>query len=219
MRTTEITLVVSVAVSCLLGGGNTAVAQADLPVAIEGRVGLTRPITCVLWCDSRDRGEGAARVWEGSLEVQVTPVLALYGTYSDYKLQKSRDHTDTGSGFGMGGRLAFGRERIVSPWVRGGAILHRRTFVFLSPSEPKEVRSAYGWGWEGGVGLSVRLGQQIALTPAIRFQRYAADVNDAEWSNGTVTGSSPRETNLLLFDLGLRFMFSGQSDQASPGPR
>lgn len=201
----RIALLIATAACGLLVSPCRLDAQRPVPLAVDLRLGVTRPVPCVVWCEGGDPGEGTAGWWNGSIAVNVHRDMSVFAGYSRYELQKSRDQTDTGSGIDVGARLDPWAHRTVSPWVRAGVLLHRRRFRFpAAAQETGEVLSDRGWGWLLGAGLAFRLTSFLAITPGVHYQRYTTNVNFDEAFQRPMGGERPYRTSYFIFDLGLR---------------
>lgn len=146
----------AIAVAAVLAGAGGAEAQSALPISVEGRLDVGIPVG-----DSDDVLEpGVGFGLTGAL--QLTPLFAVYGGYSKF----SFDVDDTGAdvetdGGELGGRVTLGTGGgIYNPYFQFGALFH-----------------GDDTGVEAGLGGFYPVGQNISLTPMVRYRT----VNDLDY--------------------------------------
>jgi len=148
----------------------TANAQSALPLSFEGRVGAVLPTGD--WGELAKTGIGL----NGNVTFNVTPVVGIYGGYTWNRFDVDDDLGDVGGakfteqGFDVGLKARFASPTgvPVTPFFRGGAIIHK-----LSVSDDDVSFSGdYKVGFEAGGGVEIPLAQRITLTPQVGYSQF-----------------------------------------------
>lgn len=152
-------------------------ANAQSPLAVEGRVGLAFP--------TGDFGRDLALGYGigANVSLDVTRNIAVYGGYSYTQFDYDRDFLDTEETFDVQGFDAGVRVGLpmagLSPYLRGGVVYYK----------PENADNELGF--QAGAGLDYRLGPVVSFTPEVSYVSVPA----AAGPNGT----------FVRADVGLRF--------------
>lgn len=171
----------------LLGAPATAEAQ-EGPLSVEGRVGVTFPTG-----DLADAGGEAGLSFAGDLLYNFTPRWSAYAGWKSDNFNCDGCAGDfSSSGPHAGVKLVFPREGDALPWLSGGLLLAEAEAV----QGGAIVKSSRSPALELGIGIDLALQERLALTPAVRYNFYSADlpVSDLTFS-------------YFVLDLGLHYHF------------
>jgi hypothetical protein len=146
-------------------------------LSVETRGGLAAPTE-----DFREGEPGLAPepgvALGADLMVRLTPQIAAYGGFSwtmfDCDGALCAGNADfTSSGVAGGLKLTLPLEGTITPWLRGGALLHRLRFS----NDAFSAESNRPLGLDAAAGVDIALGQRVSLTPALRYNRYTVDID------------------------------------------
>jgi hypothetical protein len=165
----------------------TAKAQSALPLSIEGRVGAVLPTGD--WGELAKTGIGL----NGNVTFNVTPVVGIYGGYTWNRFGVDADLGDTdganwteqGFDVGLKARFASPTGMPVTPFFRGGAIIHK-----LKVSDDEVSFSGdYKVGFDVGGGVEIPVAQRITLTPQVGYSQFnpGGDEGDVDESDVSVS--------------------------------
>lgn len=165
MKTTTFALAALAAVAFT----GTAKAQ-TLPLSIEGGVHAVMPTGD--WGDLAKTGIGL----NGAVTFNVTPVLGIYGGYTWNRFDVDDDLGDVGDakfteqGFDVGVKARFASPTglPVTPFFRGGAIIHKMS---ISDSDVS-FSGDYKVGFDVGGGVEIPLAPKITLTPQVGYSQF-----------------------------------------------
>ncbi|HEX2092469.1 MAG TPA: outer membrane beta-barrel protein [Longimicrobiaceae bacterium] len=135
-----------------------------------------------------------------SLDYAPTPLWSVYAgyTYAGFGCEegfcRGVDPVFTSRGIDAGVRFQLPH----GLWVRGGAVMHSLGIESRRGEETFSESSDAAFGLGAGVGIGVRLGNRVIITPGIGYTRYTADTADG--SDGVA---------LLTADVGLRISLTG----------
>jgi hypothetical protein len=150
----------------VLLGATPAAAQlaglAGTPVSLEGR--LFAAIPTGSFGDNVGTGLG----WGVEGAFNFTPRLAVYGGYSRARFGDDRagvgDMTDAGLNLGLRGTLPA--LSLLSPFLRGGLVLHE---LSGSRQTDREV------GFELGGGIAIPISPRFSINPSLSYLQYSPD--------------------------------------------
>lgn len=134
------------------------------------------------------------------LMVNLTPQVTAYGGFGWTRFDCegalcTGDADFTSSGFDAGIKLLLPLGGTVQPWARAGALLHELKFE----NDEFSATSDRPFGLDSAVGADILLGERAALTPAVRYNRYTAEIDLGP------LGSLERTVSFLNLDLGFHF--------------
>lgn len=159
-------------------------------LSVEARGGLTMPYGDLSKNSHAAQGFGAS----GALHLGITPKLGVYagGSYHTFVCNPVQCGGDLNSRGGEAGvRYAFPGTGIITPWVRGGLMVHRaywsapvsRVGVEETPVDPTLVsflESEWDRGFELGGGLDFQIRDATAFTLGARHHRYSTQFPRSE---------------------------------------
>jgi opacity protein-like surface antigen len=148
--------------------------EAQIPkLTAEGRVGIAIPAGELAGPPQRDGGAGAGSSFGVSFAYAVRGGLYLQLGFSQHRFLCAEGCQDTGdltsSGYDLALRYLFDTGAVM-PWLRLGAISHGVEASSGAADDGKAV-SDWTWGIEAGAGLSVRLTDNLRVTPGFRYLR------------------------------------------------
>jgi opacity protein-like surface antigen len=148
--------------------------EAQIPkLTAEGRIGIAIPAGELAGPPQRDGGAGAGSSFGFSFAYAVRGGLYLQAGFSQHRLlcaEGCRDLGDlTSSGYDLALRYLFDTGAVM-PWLRLGAISHG-VEASTGATEGGKAVSDWTWGIEAGAGLSVRLTDNLRVTPGFRYVR------------------------------------------------
>jgi hypothetical protein len=102
----------------------------------------------------------------------------------------------------LGFKFSMVGNRSFNPWVRAGLLAHKAKYQEGPAPEENSVRSP---GFEIGIGSDLRIGEVLAIVPAVRLYRY-----NAGWDLGT-PGAKRIKKNVgwIQTDVGLQLRLGG----------
>lgn len=155
--------------------------HAQIPkLTAEGRVGIAIPAGELAGPPQRDGGAGAGSSFGFSFAYAVRGGLYVQLGFSQHRLLCERGCMDLGdltsSGWDLSLRYLF-LSGDVMPWLRLGAISHGLESSSGSADAGK-VLSDWTWGIEAGAGLSVRITDNLRVTPGFRYVRLDPTLNE-----------------------------------------
>lgn len=168
--------------AALAAAAVAAPANAQSPLAVEGRVGLAFP--------TGDFGEGLGLGYGigANVSLNVTPTIAVYGGYSHTQFDYDDDLFDTDDtfnvqGFDAGARLSLPMAGF-SPYLRGGVVYYQGGVSGGQKSDSE-------LGFQVGAGLNYTLGPVVSFTPEVSYVTVPAEFGP--------------DASFVRADVGLRF--------------
>jgi hypothetical protein len=174
------------------------VAQSRPPILLEVSVGATSPTPDLV----EPSGGSAAPALGIAIGVRVTPRILLYGGYSGYDLELSRDQYSSGRGVEFGGRLYVRFPEKSALWLGAGVLSHTRSLSFPASQNPDPLTSSPAWGRAYGLGLSVPVLRRVTVSPSLHYRTYTAEFDLRDRFEGGGTSWIP--THFLQWDAALQ---------------
>ena len=179
--------------SLLLCSGIGASAQDRWTVEVRG--GVTIPTETFLDADL-ERGAGL----EATIGYDIAPALAVYAGWDWQRFEQTEgvpfttDVEDTGYAFGI--RYSPRLSGALGPWLRVGAVYDH---VELEDEAGDTIGdSQHTLGLEVGGGVTIRLGEALALTPGVRYRRFKPDVTIGQATTSTTVSYIAADVGLAL---------------------
>lgn len=166
----------------------TARAQTALPLSFEGRVGAVLPTGD--WGELAKTGIGL----NGNVTFNVTPVVGIYGGYTwnrfgvddDLGAVDDAKFTEQGFDVGLKARFASPTGMPVTPFFRGGAIIHK---IRVSDDDAS-FSGDYKVGFDVGGGVEIPLAPRIMLTPQVGYSQFDPSDDEDEVDDESVSVSN-----------------------------
>lgn len=176
-------------------------------VSFEAHGGIGIPDAPLLAvADGPSFGEDSGPSWRLGLALELVPGLhaqAGFGANS-FACESFCRLSSNGWEAGVRGQL---RTRFpVEPWIGGGVLLHSLDLRFtrIQNDQPIWIVTDTGTGLFLNGGVSIKLGEQLAVVPGARFHRYSVSLAEVA-PEGGITGVDDHDIGFVSLTLGIRF--------------
>lgn len=160
----------------------SAQVEAEPRVSVDLRGGLALPVGDLADEEVVETGAG----FGATARFRLAPGLGVYAGWDRFVfgvdegvLEGVSEAEVEDTGFGAGGVISLPfRARGVLPFAELGLAYRRAESSAAVPGFQIEGESAWTFGLEGAAGASVRLGEILMLTPAVRYRTYSPEGED-----------------------------------------